>query len=297
MDWDHLRVFLAIARQGQLLSAARKLGLNHATVSRRLDALEESLGTQLFVRRPAGSTLTAAGERLMDVAERLETEVLGISEELRDIEADVSGTVRIGAPDGLGNCFLAAELGALVAMHPGLVIELVPLPRIFSLSRREADLAIVLDQPADGRLVVSRLADYSLSLYASRAYLDRAGVPKTAEGLADHVLVAGVEDMAYSSALDYGELLEKTPGRKFRCASVVGQLEAVRAGTGIGILHDFAVSGEMGLVRILPKVSFRRSYYLLSHPEAASVRRIVTCRDFLSRRFREERLRFLPDEA
>jgi DNA-binding transcriptional LysR family regulator len=297
MDWDHLRVFLAIAREGQLLAAARKLGLNHATVSRRLDALEKSLGSQLFVRRPAGSTLTTAGERLMDVAERLETEVLGISEELRAVEAEVSGTVRIGAPDGLGNCFLAAELGALVTMHPGLVVELVPLPRIFSLSRREADLAIVLDQPADGRLVVSRLADYSLSLYASRAYLTREGKPKDVAALAHHVLVTGVEDMAYSSALDYGELLEKTPGRKFRCASVVGQLEAVRAGTGIGILHDFAVNRDMGLVRILPKVSFRRSYYLLSHPEAASVRRIMTCRDFLTRRFREERLRFLPEEA
>lgn len=294
MDWDHLRVFLAISREGQVLAAARKLGLNHATVSRRLDALEESLGSQLFVRRPTGSTLTAAGERLMEVAERLEADVLGISEELRAVEAEVSGTVRIGAPDGLGNCFLAAELGALVALHPGLVVELVALPRIFSLSRREADLAIVLDPPTDGRLVVSRLADYSLSLYASRAYLVREGAPKKVEALAEHVLVTGVEDMAYSSALDYGAILDKSPGRKFRCASVVGQLEAVKAGTGIGILHDFAVSKDSGLVRILPKVSYRRSYYLLSHPEAAAVRRISTCRDFLGKRFREERRRFLP---
>jgi DNA-binding transcriptional LysR family regulator len=295
MDWDHLRVFLAVAREGQLLSAGKKLGLNHATVSRRLDALEESLGSQLFSRRPAGSTLTAAGERLLEVAERLETEVLGISEELRDVTAEVAGTVRIGAPDGLGNCFLAAELGALVALHPGLVVELVPLPRIFSLSRREADLAIVLEPPADGRLVVSKLADYSLGLYAARDYLKREGVPMEAADLAAHVLVAGVEDMAYSAALDYGALLEKSPGRKFRCASVVGQLEAVRAGTGIGILHDFAVNGEAGLVRVLPEVSFRRSYYLLSHPESAAVRRIVTCREFLVRRFREERARFLPE--
>ncbi len=297
MDWDHLRVFLAIARDGQLLSAARKLGLNHATVSRRLDALEAALGAQLFVRRPAGSTLTAAGERLLEVAERLEAAVLGVSEELRAVAAAVAGTVRIGAPDGLGNCFLAAELGALTAMHPGLVVELVPLPRIFSLSRREADIAIALDQPADGRLIVSRLADYSLSLYASGDYLAREGRPGNTADLAAHVLVTGVEDMTYSSALDYGEMLDKSPGRKFRCASVVGQLEAVRAGTGIGILHDFAVSRDSGLVRILPAVSFRRSYYLLSHPETAAVRRIVTCRDFLTRRFREERHRFLPGVA
>lgn len=294
MDWDHLRVFLAVAREGQLLAAGKKLGLNHATVSRRLDALEESLGTQLLVRRPAGSTLTAAGERLLDVAERLESDVLGIAEELRDVTAEVAGTVRIGAPDGLGNCFLAAELGALVAQHPGLVVELVPLPRIFSLSRREADLAIVLDPPEDGRLVVSKLTDYSLGLYAARRYLDCAGRPEDEAALARHVLVTGVEDMAYAAALDYGALLEKTPGRKFRCASVVGQLEAVRAGTGIGILHDFAVQDEDDLLRVLPEITFRRSYYLLSHPESAAVRRIATCREFLARRFREARARFLP---
>lgn len=293
MNWDHLRVFLMVAREGQLLSAGKKLGLNHATVSRRLDALEESLGSQLVVRRPAGSSLTTAGERLLEAAERLETEVLGISEELRDVTAEVAGTVRIGAPDGLGNCFLASELGMLVTRHPGLVVELVALPRIFSLSRREADLAIVLDPPADGRLVVSKLADYSLGLYAARDYLDREGEPAESAELAQHVLVTGVEDMAYSAALDYGELLEKMPARKFRCASVVGQLEAVRAGTGIGILHDFAVHGAAGLVRVLPDVVFRRSYYLLSHPESAAVRRVATCREYLVRRFREERARFL----
>ncbi|WP_374632084.1 LysR family transcriptional regulator [Ferrovibrio sp.] len=294
MDWDHIRVFLAIARQGQLLAAARKLGLNHATVSRRLDALEADMGTQLFVRRPAGSVLTPAGERLMQVAERLEAEVLGISEELRDIEAEVAGNVRIGAPDGLGNCFLAAALGPLVAARAGLVVELVPLPRMFSLSRREADLAIVLDQPADGRLVVSRLTDYSLSIYAARDYLARHGTPVAEADLAQHAVVTGVEDLAYATALDYGELLERSAARKYRCASVVGQLEAVKAGIGIGILHDFAVGADSQLVRILPQATYRRSYYLITHPETAQARRISCCREFLAKLFRDERRRFLP---
>jgi len=83
MDWDHLRIFLAIARYGQLLAAARRLGLNHATVARRLDALEEALGTPLFDRRPAGCMLTEAGERLLPAAERVETEMQDIAESFR----------------------------------------------------------------------------------------------------------------------------------------------------------------------------------------------------------------------
>ncbi|MFG1269013.1 LysR family transcriptional regulator [Xanthobacter sp. DSM 14520] len=299
MDWDHLRVFLAVARQGQLLAAARRLGLNHATVARRLDALEEALGAPLFDRRPAGCVPTEAGERLLPAAERVEAEMLGIVEGFRDAAADVSGTVRIGAPDGLGNYFLAAELGALTALYPDLVVELVPLPRTFSLSRREADLAIVLDRPMEGRLLVSRLIDYTLSVYAARAYLERHGTPASVEDLAGHVVVTGVEDLAYASALDYSGVLEKHGRSRFRCASVMGQMEAVRAGAGIGVLHDFAAGrhleaqGPDALVRILPGIGFRRSYFLLAHPDTAQVRRIAVLRDVLAQRFRAERARFI----
>lgn len=295
MDWDHLRIFLAVARSGQMLAAAARLGLNHATVARRLDALEASLGVRLFDRRPAGSVLTQAGERLLPAAERIETDVLGIVEASHETEASISGTVRIGAPDGLGNYFLAAELGRFAADHPDLVVELVPLPRSFSLSKREADLAVCLEPPTEGRLIVSRLGDYSLRVYAAAAYLARFGAPATIGDLRDHTIVTGVEDYAYASALDYVGTLERDAGRMFRCAGVVGQMEAVKAGVGIGILHDFAVRGESDLVRVLPEIRFRRSYHLLAHPDTQTLRRIAACRAFVTRRFREERLRFLPD--
>ena len=287
--------FAEVVDHGGFAAAGRALNLPKSKLSRRVAELEERLGVRLLNRTTRSVAPTEAGVRLLASLQSALTSLDDALDSVAGFRGQVAGTVRIGAPDGLGNCFLAAELGALVSLHPGLVVELVPLPRIFSLSRREADLAIVLDQPADGRLVVSRLADYSLGLYAARGYLTREGVPAETADLAAHVLDTGVEDMAYASALDYGALLEISPGRKFRCASVVGQLEAVRAGTGIGILHDFAVNGEAGLVRVLPAVSFRRSYYLLSHPESAAVRRIATCRDFLVRRFREARARFLPE--
>ncbi|GLK67621.1 LysR family transcriptional regulator [Hansschlegelia plantiphila] len=296
MDWDHLRILLAVARHGQLLAAARRLGLNHSTVARRLDALEAALCVALFDRRPTGCVLTQAGERLLPVAEKMEFELLGVAEAIRREEDDVSGAVRIGAPDGLGNYFLAAELGQLAWRHPNLVVELVPLPRAFSLSRREADLAIALDRPAEGRLTVSRLIDYSLSIYAAQAYLERHAAPSTVEQIRDHAVVTGVEDLAYASALDYSVALERHAGRTFRCASVMGQMEAVRAGAGIGVLHDFAARSVEGLVRILPSMRFNRSYFLLSHPDAAAIRRIAVLRDFVIRRFKEERRRFAPHD-
>lgn len=297
LNWDHLQVFLAVARQGQMLEASRKLGLNHATVARRIEVLEAALGTPLFHRRPNGSALTDAGEHLVPTAERVEAEVLAALARLSATEAEPSGTVRIGVPDGLGNLFLARELGLLATRYANLVIELVPLPRSFSLSRREADLAIGLDRPTHGRLTISKLTDYTLGLYAAPAYLRRAGPVAGEDDLANHAGVIGVDDYAYASALDYMAFLQGRVRSVFRCAGAVGQVEAVRAGAGIGILHDFAVADCPDLVRVLPAIVFQRTYWLLSHPDSHEVRRVAACREFITQRVREERGRFLPRGA
>jgi DNA-binding transcriptional LysR family regulator len=294
MDWDALRIFLAVARAGQLLGAARRLGLNHATVARRLDALEAATGSPLFVRTPSGSALTEAGERLLPIAERMEAEALTAAEAMRPEQAGVSGTVRIGAPDGLGNLFLAGALGGLVQQHPALQIELVPLPRAFSLSRREADLAIGLERPTEGRVVSAKLSDYSLGVYASRAYLKRAGEPAALEDLGSHCVVSGVAEFTWSPALDYGAALEERAGSLFRCASVIGQLAAIRAGIGIGVMHDFAAAPHADLVRVLPDTAFVRAYWLMSHPDTFRLRRVAACRSFLVNQFAAARPLFLP---
>lgn len=294
MDWDHIRIFLTVARAGQFLAAGKLLHLNHATVARRLDALEARLGVRLFERRPTGCIITEAGERLLLKAEIVESDHIAIAESFRDEYTQVAGTVRIGAPDGLGNLFLAAQLGTLASAHPRLILELVPLPRRFSLSKREADIAIVLDPPIEGRLVVSKLSDYSLSVYASKTYVHKHGRPRDPGDLSGHAVITGVEDLTYSPALDYSVALERHAGRVFRCASMMGQMEAVRAGSGVGVLHDFAAAHLKDLVRILPQVQYRRSYYLLAHPETANVRRMALTREFLSRLFKERKRQFAP---
>ena len=179
MDWDDVRMFLAVARAGQILAASRKLGINHATLARRVSALEETLQTRLLIRRTNGCELTAEGEIFLNAAERMETEMLSAQASIGSIDAALAGTVRIGAPDGFGVSFLAPRLGALIARHPALKIQLVPVPRSFSLSQREADIAITLERPDQGRLISSKLTDYTLGLYASQTYLAERGTPQS----------------------------------------------------------------------------------------------------------------------
>ncbi|SEQ92644.1 DNA-binding transcriptional regulator, LysR family [Faunimonas pinastri] len=275
MDWERARIFLAVARTGQILGAARRLGLNHATVSRQLTALEAELNARLVDRQTTGCTLTPAGEILLVAAEKAESEFLKASSALSGVNEALSGIVRVGAPDGLGNYVLAETLGELAERHPDLVIQLVPLPRTFSLSRREADIAVTLDRPAQGRLIVKKLTDYTLGVYASRDYLARTGPIGTEADLAGRLFVTHVEDIAYSPALDYAAALGRLMQRRFECGSVTGQTEAIRAGRGVGILHDYIARQSPELTRVLPDLRFSRTYWLLSHPDTHETRRVA----------------------
>lgn len=275
MDWDRFRIFLAVARQGQILAAARQLGLNHATVGRQLNALEHELGTKLINRRTTGSELTEAGRELMHAAEAAESAFLRAGTAVSNTSETISGTVRVGVPDGLGNYFLARELAAFAADHPDLVIQLVPLPRTFSLSQREADIAITLDRPKQGRLVVRKLTDYTLSVYAAHSYIERFGKVEDEHDLTDRLFVTHIEDLIYSRALDYAARLGKLMRRRFECGSVVAQMEAVRAGYGIGILHDYATRDMPDLTRLLPDIRFTRNYWMLLHPDTRETRSVA----------------------
>jgi DNA-binding transcriptional LysR family regulator len=292
-DWDDLRFFLAVARSGRLTVAARRLEADHTTVSRRLLALETALKAKLFERKPQGYSLTEQGERLLAKAESMESQALAISAEVGGSDLALSGTVRVGAPDGFGTYFLAPELGALAEQHPDFTLQLVALPRTFSLSKREADIAITLEQPTEGRLVSRKLTDYRLRLYASQAYLDRRGPLSDPSGLAGRILVTYVTDLLYSPVLDYFSGLEKYGPRRYECASVVAQLEAVRAGVGIGVLHDYAAKQYPELQVLLPSISFLRTYWLVTHAEVRGLQRIEEVHSFILGRVRANRSLFI----
>lgn len=281
MDWDDARFFLAAARAGQLSAAARRLGVDHATVGRRITALEAELGARLLERRPTGCVPTRAGERFLDVAERIESEWLRAQGEFAEGSIEMTGAVRVGAPDGFGTLFLAPRLGRLAERHPGLTLQLAPLPRAFSLSRREADIAVTLERPQEGRLSARKLIDYSLGFYASPAYLERAGAPARLEDLAGHTLVTYVADLLFTPELLFQPELYGPNFRRFECASALAQGEAVRAGAGIGVLHDYVAAQDRALTRVLAQVSYERSYWLVTHADAHDLMRVRAVADFI----------------
>ncbi|WP_183233337.1 LysR family transcriptional regulator [Bradyrhizobium sp. CIR3A] len=273
MDWDRIRIFLEVARTGQIRGAAKRLGLDHSTVARQLNALELDLGSKLLVRAINGSSLTPAGAALLTTAERVESEFLRVGSQLKPATENLTGTVRVGAPDGLGNYFLAPRLGAFAAANPGLTIQLEPLPRKFSLARREADVVVTLERPTEGRLICTKLTDFTLSLYGSEDYVGRSAPIRDPDDLSNHLLITYIDDIVYSSALHYASSFNKTAHR-YECGSVMGQVEAVRAGHGVGVLHDYAAARFLELRRLLPNHSFVRSYWLISHPDSHDTPRV-----------------------
>jgi DNA-binding transcriptional LysR family regulator len=293
MNWDDARMFLAVARTGQILAASRRLGVNHATLSRRVSALEEALKTRLLIRRTNGCDLTAEGEAFLSAAERMETEMLAVQASIGRIDTAVAGTVRVGAPDGFGVSFLAPRLGRLTARHPELKIQLVPVPRSFSLSQREADIAITLERPEQGRLVSSKLTDYTLGLYASRDYLTENGTPETVEDLKAHRRVGYVEDLIFTASLNFTGEIMRSWDASFEISSATGQTEAVRSGAGVGILHDYIARQHDELVRLLPANTIRRAYWTTWHESARDLTRVRTVAEFVQELVRQEHAIFL----
>ncbi|MEJ8474061.1 LysR family transcriptional regulator [Roseibium algae] len=292
MNWDDIRIFLAVSRSGQILAAARRLGLNHATVARRLTSLETALGTRLFDRSTSGCFLTEAGSRFLESAERMEAEMMSARADLGGDSVEVSGTVRIGAPDGFGVAYLAPRLAELTRTHPGLTVQLVPVSRSFSLSRREADIAITIERPDHGRLIAAKLVDYSLGLYASRDYVTRKGTPDTVADLGAHDLVGYVEDLVYSPALNYAAEITRDWPARFEVASALGQTEAVRAGAGIGILHAFIARTDETFVQVLPDIRLTRAYWTVQHESTRPLRHVALALDFLRKTVARDRAMF-----
>jgi DNA-binding transcriptional LysR family regulator len=279
MDWDHVRVFLAVARAGQFVAGARRLHLDHATASRRVAALEAELGAKLFDRRTTGARLTSAGERFLVAAEQMESAFLHAQSEVSGLDVELAGEVRIGAPDGFSTYYLAEALGPFIARHPGLKVQLLPLPRLTPLARREVDIVVGLDKPESGRFVARKLTDYTLGLYASAAYLDAHGAP--GPDFSGHRLIGYVEEYAFSGALSYVSELFGDKPTQFECASAVTQLEAVRAGVGLGVVHDFIARRFPDLRRVLPERTAARAYWIVTHEDTRTLRRLRAAHDHI----------------
>ncbi|WP_319823499.1 LysR family transcriptional regulator [Thalassovita sp.] len=274
MNWDDLKVFLAVARAESLSGAGRGLKVDPATVGRRIGRLEEELGAPLFAKSPQGYALTDAGQRLMGHAERAEQAMGAAIEELAGQAGALSGQIRIGAPDGCANYLLPQVCARIVRENPDLEVQIVALPRVFNLSKREADMAIGVSPPAAGRLTVQKITDYRLHLAAHRDYLARHDPIETVADLRGHRMIGYIPDMIFDKELDY---LSESGVERVSLASnsVSVQFNWVRQGGGIGIVHDFAIPSASGLQKILvDDLSLIRSFYLIRHADDRRMERL-----------------------
>lgn len=288
MDWDDLRVFLAVARAESLSRAGKVLRLDPATVGRRVARLETDLAARLFTKSPQGYSLTEEGTRLMEPALRAETALQSAEVDMQGRASGLSGQIRLGAPDGCANYLLPRVLTTICDENPGLEVQIVALPRVFNLSRREADMAIAVSRPETGRLTVQKLTDYQLHLAASKSYLADHPAITSRQDLHSHRIVGYIPDMIFDKELDY---MAEIGGGHLALASnsVPVQLNLLRAGAGVGMVHDFALAAAPELVRVIPEqISLTRAFWLIRHADDGRVERLDRFADLLASGVRAE---------
>ncbi len=287
-NWDDLRLFLAVAREQSLSGAGKLVRLDPATLGRRVARLEKALEAVLFVKSPQGYALTDAGAQLLERAEVAEQAMRKATADVAASSDRLTGQIRIGAPDGSANFLLPQVCARIAADHPGLDIQIVALPRVFNLSRREADMAIAVSAPDAGRLTVQKISDYHLHLAASAEYLAAHGPIKTVAALKGHRIVGYIADMIFDRELDY--LADLGLGRvALGSNSVSVQAHMIQQGGGVGVVHDFALPFLPGVQRILTEeVSLKRAFYLIRHVDDQKNHRLRRFAEILSGALRNE---------
>lgn len=271
VSWSDLQVFLAVARGGQLARAGAQLGVNATTIGRRLRRLERALGRTLFEHSRDGQLLTEAGEALLAQVEPMSR----AAETIEGGDArQLSGLLRISVSEGFGTWLVAEHLRDFTDHHPDLTVDLVASSGFLSPSKREADVAVMLARPPRGPVVASKLTDYSLCLYASRDYLARHGAP-TRETLArDHRLIGYVPDLLYSPELRYLGEIDPALTPTLRSSSIAAQARLVASGAGTGVLPHFIGGAHPDLERVLTELTITRAFWLVTHQDTRTLRRV-----------------------
>jgi DNA-binding transcriptional LysR family regulator len=280
-DWENMRHFAALAQTGTLSGAARLLRVEHATIARRTAALETELNLKLVDRRGRRLSLTADGERIAALVECMQKNARAIDRAAEGARSELAGDVTISAPPAVAAAMLTRPLVALRRQHPGLKICILGETHHASLDRREADIAIRLSRPADGDLVIVKLAELTLRLYGSPAYL--AQTPPQ-----DWSFIGYLESM--DAASQQAALIEQMAGRPFgiRASTLEIQYSLVREGGGVAMLPDFMAVSDPALVPapsgLQPVV---RDVWLVLHTDmkgSAAIRAVVnSIRDSFTR--------------
>jgi DNA-binding transcriptional LysR family regulator len=298
MESGDIRVFLHVARAGQMASVSRSLGLDHSTISRRIARLEEQVGVPLFDRAGRRLSLTEEGARLLAAAEKLESIIIRDVISLGESRQEIAGRVRIGTSEGFGAHYLAKRLPAMVADFPELEVELVALPRNFSLGMREADLAITMDRPDAGDIRFKKLTSCTLGIYAAPPYFKDRSRPSSIADLSDQPWCGYIMELLFTSELDLLKFGPQVITPRYRTTSVSAQIEAVAGGSVIAVLPCYMASQRGGLERLLPdEVSIERSYWISVHGDLVDSPRVRTLMQQIEQQVHRDRSLFLPGAA
>lgn len=281
-DWDDLRVFLAVAREGALSAAARALGVNHSTVLRRLGALESRMDVRLFDRLPTGYAMTLAGESLRDRLRGVEEQIDTAQRQLSGLDLRLSGTIRITTTDTLLIGLLGPMLAEFRALHPGIQLQLVVNNSFLSLNKREADVAIRPSNTPPDYLIGRRAGRVQTAIYASKAYLKARPRHRKLAELDWVALDEGLSHLAQARWLRTHIPMERIVAQ---VDSLNGMTQLVRAGMGTGLLLCMLADGDRQLVQIEPpSEDLDTQVWVLTHPDLKDVARIKAFTDFIHAR-------------
>ena len=292
-DWNELRLVLSVARAGSLTSTAGLLGIDHSTVFRRLNALEQRLAVRLFERLPGGVyQLTGAGERMAAAAERMEDEALALARDIAGSDRRLSGRLRVTSSETLAYSRLTKHLADFRTIHPGIVVELAIENRVLSLSRREADVALRPIRPREGDLWGRKLSGVAWTFFAAPDYLDAHGGPiEGTAALGTHSLIGWEETAGGIMAADWLDRNVLADSFVYRTNSLVNQSVAAKAGIGLALLPCYLGDGEAGLVRALaePIEELAGEFWIVTHQDLKATARVRAFFDVVGEGLARER--------
>ncbi|MVV49444.1 LysR family transcriptional regulator [Pseudomonas sp. PB120] len=275
MNWDDARVFLAVCRESTLRGAARVLGVDQATVGRRINALEKSLSATLFLRTSEGYALTASGEAALAAVEKMEHGALELERQIQGLDDRLTGTVRVSTTDSLAIDFLIPAIAHLHQQHPEVRVQLDATTQILSLAKREADIAVRNTRPDNPDLIARRIARWPVGLFASRDYVDAHGTPEPGSAFEGHDLVVY---QPYLQSNKEMTLVSEPLTRGRIVASLSSSLlvrRSIAAGIGLGEIPVYMGERD-GLVRLWPTRTRPAPYdiWLVTHADLRHTARV-----------------------
>jgi DNA-binding transcriptional LysR family regulator len=274
-DWEDLHHFVTLAREGTLSAAARTLGVDHATVARRVAALEESTGLKLIDRRSRATTLTDDGKRIAMVAAPMEEAAFAVGRAAQAAQPGVDGEVTISAPPNFASSVIAPQLVRLRQQYPGIRIKLIGEKRQASLSRREADVALRLMRPVEAGLFVRRIGSFGFSLYGAASYLEKTPPHAFAFIGYDASMADSPQEVWLRTIIGEREVVLRTN-------DLETQVAAARAGLGIAALPHYLGDGDPHLQRHVVAVRpISRDVWLAVHRDLRQLPAVRAVMEFL----------------